>query len=99
MTSAKDNTISVRGLSFHYRDWGSQGRDLLLLHGLSSNARFWDLAVPHLAGAFRVLALDQRGHGATAKPEGGYDFPSVAADIDAFIRAARLARPILVGPS
>ena len=99
MTTAKDDSITVRGLSFHYRDWGGQGRDLLLLHGLSSNARFWDLAVPHLTGEFRVMALDQRGHGATAKPDDGYDFPSVAADIDAFIQAAGLARPILVGHS
>jgi 2-succinyl-6-hydroxy-2,4-cyclohexadiene-1-carboxylate synthase len=72
---------------------------MLLLHGLASNARFWDLSAPHLTEEFRVLALDLRGHGASAKPEDGYDFPTVAADIAAFIQTLALERPLLVGHS
>ena len=96
---ARDGYIDLRGVTFHYRDWGGQGRDLLLLHGLASNARFWNLAAPHLVEDFRVLALDQRGHGASGKPKDGYDFPEVAADVAAFIQAMGLRNPILVGHS
>ena len=95
----QDGYIQLQGLTFHYRDYGGQGRGLLLLHGLASNARFWDLAAPHLAGGFRVLALDQRGHGASVKPEQGYDSPTVAADAVAFIRAMGLERLVVVGHS
>jgi len=40
----------------------------VLLHGLSSNARIWDLTAPMLTDRFRVVAVDQRGHGLSDKP-------------------------------
>ena len=97
--AARDGYLDLRGVTFHYRDWGGQGRDLLLLHGLASNARFWDLSAPHLVEDFHVVALDQRGHGASGKPKDGYDFSEVAADVAAFIQAMGLRNPILVGHS
>ena len=76
-----DAYIGINGLLFHGIDWGGIGRPMLLLHGLASNARFWDLAAPYLTHHFYTLALDQRGHGASAKPDQGYDFPSIAEDV------------------
>ena len=98
-TAAQDVFVDLNGLSFHYRDWGGQGRPLVLLHGLASNAHFWDLAAPYLTHDHRVVALDQRGHGASAKTEDGYDFPTVATDVASFIRSLGMDRPILVGHS
>lgn len=72
---------------------------MLLLHGLASNARFWDLAAPHLSEDFRVLAMDQRGHGTSDKPADGYDFPEMAADVVRFVHDMGLQKPILVGHS
>ncbi|MBI2855990.1 MAG: alpha/beta hydrolase [Chloroflexi bacterium] len=95
----QDAFADLNGLPFHYRDWGGTGRPMILLHGLASNARFWDLAAPHLTPHHRVIALDQRGHGASAKTEDGYDFPTVAGDVASFIRAVDMERPILVGHS
>ena len=40
----------------------------MLLHGLSSNSRIWDLTAPLLTERFRVVAVDQRGHGLSDKP-------------------------------
>jgi len=50
------------------RRWpGASGRPVLLVHGLSSNARLWDLVALRLAGAGHpVLAVDLRGHGSSA---------------------------------
>lgn len=94
-----DGFVDLCGLSFHYRDWGGRGEPLLLLHGLASNARIWDLTAPLLARRFRVLALDQRGHGLSDKPDEGYDIQSVTGDLQAFIQALSLERPGLVGHS
>ena len=91
--------VEAGGLRFHYRDWGGTGEPLLLLHGLASNARIWDLTAPLLSGRFRVIALDQRGHGLSDKPDGGYDFASITGDVAAFVQALGLERPALVGHS
>jgi len=71
----------------------------LLLHGLASNARIWDLTAPYLASRFRIIALDQRGHGLSDKPEGGYTFAEVAGDLEELLEALGLERPVIVGHS
>jgi len=83
----------------HYRDWGGSGDLVVLLHGLASNCRFWDLAAPLLTSDFKVLALDQRGHGSTDKPDSDYDFPTVADDLLGFLQAVGAERPLIVGHS
>ncbi len=90
--------VDLRSLRLHYRDWGGSGQPLVLLHGLASNSRIWDLAAPLLARRFRVLALDQRGHGLSDKPD-DYDFQAITGDLQAFIEALSLERPGLVGHS
>jgi pimeloyl-ACP methyl ester carboxylesterase len=42
---------------------------------LASAATIWNLVAPLLAEhSYWVIALDQRGHGESGKPETGYDF-------------------------
>jgi pimeloyl-ACP methyl ester carboxylesterase len=58
----------------------------LLVHGLASNARLWDGVGRHLAGlGHRVVAVDQRGHGQSSKPDDGYDMATVADDLSLLI--------------
>lgn len=71
----------------------------MLLHGLSSNSRIWDFVAPLLTGRFHVVAADQRGHGLSDKPDEGYGFDSVTADLAALIEALSLERPVVVGHS
>lgn len=91
-------------LRLHYRDWPRRrGRRaapaLVLLHGLASNARIWDLAAPTLARRFRVIAVDQRGHGLSDRPAAGYGFREVTDDLKALIESLELERPVVVGHS
>lgn len=95
----KDEFIKLNGLRFHYRDWGGVGQAVVLAHGLASTCHIWDLVAPILSKDFRVLALDQRGHGESDKPDCGYDFPTVAGDLLRFVEAMGLERPIIVGHS
>ena len=95
----QDCFVSVKGNSLHYRDWGGIGQPIVLVHGLASNCRIWDLVAPILASEFRVIALDQRGHGQSFKPDTGYDFATVVADLDGVIEALGLTHPIIVGHS
>lgn len=74
-------------VTLHVREWPASGENsgaaalpILLLHGLASASRIWDLVAPLLASDRRVVALDQRGHGLSGKPDDGYDFETIVED-------------------
>lgn len=50
----------------------SDAPPLLLLHGITSSVRTWDWLAPILAEHRRVLRLDFRGHGQSARTPGRY---------------------------
>jgi len=91
--------LPERGLRLHYRDWGGDGPPLVLLHGLSSSKRIWDMTAPLLVDRFRVVALDQRSHGRSDQPDDGYGFDDVTADLAAFIETLGIDSPAIVGHS
>jgi esterase len=63
-TTVRDETITLDGLRFHYRDWGDpDALPLVLLHAYLQHARSWDTVARGLVDSYRVLALDQRGFG------------------------------------
>ncbi|HMC39434.1 MAG TPA: alpha/beta hydrolase [Acidimicrobiales bacterium] len=64
--------------------WGLDGAltPILLVHGLASNARMWDGVAADLAErGHPVVAVDQRGHGLSSKPDTGYDFETLSRDL------------------
>ncbi len=70
-------------LRLHVQDWGRHGQPLLVfLHGLASTSHMFDLIAPAFATDYRVLAIDQRGHGLSDKPDSGYDFETISSDLD-----------------
>jgi pimeloyl-ACP methyl ester carboxylesterase len=94
--------LLINELRVHYLRWNRGGSRLpvVLLHGLASNARIWELVAPNLVDADHdVLALDLRGHGLTDKPDGDYGFDTFHRDLAGFIDALDLERPLLVGHS
>ena len=97
--AAIDGYFATNGINLHYRDWGGTGRPVVLLHGLASSSHIWDLVAPDLAEDFSVIAVDQRGHGLSDKPESGYDFASVGKDLLGIVHARGLERPVIVGHS
>lgn len=74
---------------------------VLFVHGWAQSARCWrhQFADPALTAAFRLAALDLRGHGESDRPDGGYDDPRLwAADLAAVLAALAPGGPaILVG--
>ena len=76
------------------------GRDILLLHGLASNALLWAPAGKLLAnGGHRVIAADLRGHGQSDKPDTGYSMHEVADEVALLVKALGLESPIVIGQS
>ncbi len=63
----------INGVEINYRDVG-EGYPVLLLHGFTGNLRTWALQIPALTREFRVVSMDHRGHGHSAKPTGPQDY-------------------------
>jgi pimeloyl-ACP methyl ester carboxylesterase len=85
----------------HVRQWeGSADPPFLLLHGLDSNARMWDLVAARLAAARHpVYAIDQRGHGESDAAGGEYDNATAAADTAAVAAALGVDGAVIAGHS
>ncbi len=95
-----DKFVEVNGTRLHYLDTGGAGSPVLLLHGINQNVRTWEKVLPALTGPWRLLALDQRGHG-LSEADGImiYHRGQMVADCRAFIQALGLGQPIIVGHS
>lgn len=100
MTSPASRYFNLNGLTLHARDWGGKGTPLVLVHGLASNARIWDLVAPLLAKEHRVVALDQRSHGLSQPPaDHNYTFDALCGDLHAVLEALQCPAPVVVGHS
>ena len=97
----EDRFVQVNGLRLHYRDFGSEGKPvLLLLHGLTGNAHCFDHVAPHFARTHHVLTLDFRGHGDSEwHRDGEYDFRRQLSDTVAFLEALNVSKVSLIGNS
>ncbi len=91
----------LRGLRFHYLDWGDpDAPPILMLHGMAQSAHAWDFAALAFSDRYRVLALDQRGHGDTDwAPDGDYSLDAHVGDLTSFIETLDLRGIVLVGLS
>jgi esterase len=95
-----DQQVIVGTTRFHYLDWGGSGTPILFLHGGGINAHTWDCVAVMLRDRFRCVALDQRGHGDSEwSPVVDYRIATQVGDIEGFVAALGLERPIVVGQS
>jgi pimeloyl-ACP methyl ester carboxylesterase len=95
----KESWVRRAGVSLYVRDHPSAGGDVVLLHGLASTSRFFDLLIAHLTPDYRAAAFDQRGHGLSDKPRGQYSFDECADDVAAVTEALEMDLPLMVGHS
>jgi len=97
----RDRTIVLHGRRFHYTEWGAlTAPALIMLHGVTGHARTWDEEAAALASRYRVLALDQRGHGdSDPAPYADYTVAAMSADLTAFADSLRITRASIVGLS
>ena len=96
-----DRTITLHGRRYHYTEWGAPtAPPLVMLHGITGHARTWDDEARVLATRYRVLALDQRGHGdSDPAPDTNYSDAALLGDLEAFAEALGLERISLVALS
>ncbi len=71
-----------------YIDKGTGPETILLLHSNFASSRWWEPVSRFLAGPYRLLIPDLRGHGRSCRPDDGYDIANQAGDLGTVIEAA-----------
>ena len=72
---------------------------MLLLHGITMDASTWQYQLRDLSESFRVIAIDQRGHGQSTAGDDGYGLSVLARDVVALLEQFDLGDAILLGHS
>ena len=84
-------------VNIFYEDWG-QGNPVVLIHGWPLDHTMWEHQAVALAKAGkRVIAYDRRGFGRSSRPWTGYDYDTLAADLNALLEELDLNNVTLVG--
>jgi pimeloyl-ACP methyl ester carboxylesterase len=88
------------GVRMEYVEWGDPaGVPVVFLHGVTDSWRSFERILPQLPRAIRAFALSARGHGDSSRPETGYRYADMSADVLAFMDALAIPRAIVVGHS
>lgn len=88
--------VGIDDISIYFRSYGV-GEPVLMLHGGFAYAETWLGQVPALAGDYRVITPDSRGHGRTSLGERPITYRRLAEDFTAFIEKLGLGSVHLVG--
>jgi 3-oxoadipate enol-lactonase len=92
--------VKANGITINYRIDGPEHAPWLVFsNSLATNLAMWDEQARELAGRFRVLRYDQRGHGASGAPAGRYPFDLLLADAVALMDALGISRAHFAGLS
>ena len=82
----------------HVDDTGGTGRPVVLIHGWPLSGEAWKEQLPAIADAgYRAVAYDRRGFGRSDKPSGGYDYDTLADDLESLLDELDLTGVTLVG--
>ncbi len=91
--------VTIGGHKINVLSNGEGDRHFTCLHGLVDTLDIWKRLAPALETRGRVTRIDQRGHGASEAPAGGYSRADLAADVIGVLDAEGIDQTILVGHS
>jgi len=97
----RSHFVVRNGIRLHHLDWGAEGAPgIVLVHGSRLHAHVWDDFSRRFSDRFRIVAIDQRGHGESGwgAPE-DYQLEELYRDLRAVVEARGLSRYTLIGHS
>jgi pimeloyl-ACP methyl ester carboxylesterase len=94
---AAAQTITHDGATIWYASYGS-GPVVVLLHGGLGHSGNWGYQVPALvAGGYRAVVIDSRGHGRSTRDDRPYRYETMAGDVMAVLDALAIERAAFAG--
>ena len=88
----------IDGVRIHYQEKGT-GTPLVLIHGYSSSTYSWKDVLEPLAKTFHVIAVDLKGFGFSAKPDGDYTRRAQAVLVTHLLEHLKIGKAWLCGNS
>lgn len=92
-------SVNGHGVTINVAIWEGEAGPILCIHGISANCRCWDLLAHALSPAYRIMAMDLRGRGRSAKPDSGYCLESHVQDIRCLLDDLKIDRIVIMGHS
>lgn len=88
------------GLRLEYLEQGPAGGiPVVFLHGVTDSCRSFEPVFRHLTPLIRALAISQRGHGDSGRPDSGYTYLDLSEDLRGFLDALAIPRAVVAGHS
>jgi pimeloyl-ACP methyl ester carboxylesterase len=98
LADARHRLVRAGAVRLHVAELGDEDAPpLILVHGWPQSWWCWRRVAPLLAGEFRLLMPDLRGHGWSDAPAAGYEKERLATDLIALLDALKLDRVGYVG--
>ena len=92
-----NQTANGRPIELYYQDMGS-GHPIILIHGWPLTHAMWEYQfMPLTHNGYRVISYDRRGFGMSDQPAEGYDYNTLADDLQGLIDGLELDHVTLVG--
>lgn len=99
-TKVETKTIKAHdGLPIVCEIRGQGDTALLFLHGWCGDRSYWKNQVEAFAPNYRIVAIDQAGHGESGKDRKEWKIADLAQDVETIVKELGLKRVILVGHS
>lgn len=91
-STTKTNTINI-----YYQEYGA-GKPVIFIHGWPLNHEMWEYQLNELPKhKLRCIAYDRRGFGKSDRPWEGYNYETLADDLNELIMQLNLSQVILIG--
>jgi pimeloyl-ACP methyl ester carboxylesterase len=89
--------VQINGHPLYYEEYG-QGRPLVLLHGGAHNLHnSFDCQIPAFSQSYRVIGIEQVGHGHTPDIPGPITYDAMAVDTAALLHQLNITSADMVG--
>ena len=96
--ATQSGLAQVNGIKVWYAEFGpTDGKPVILLHGGLGNSDYFGLQVPALAQKYRVIVMDSRGHGRSARDSRPYGYDLMAEDVIGLLDYLKIEKTALVG--
>jgi len=96
-----ERSVNVGKLNLSYQEWGNPAAmPIIMLHGFGVSGHMFDEFADRMQDRYRLIALDQRGHGDSDwAADGDYTRSAFVSDLEGFRKELGIERFILVGHS